>query len=253
MFYFSEFFFFFFFFVTNVRSDHGCKVSAFDPNRPDPNQPNISTEAYARLNTLQGNGSDEESVRSSIALACKRFGPINILLVNADCPAARSHSPIWDLPLETWEEVHRVTVRGPFLAVKHFLGAAQSAQRTLGKELENLAVVVVGGEAGLVQSVKDDIVRLNGNARINAVGLDERNAARPEDVARTVLFLASHRAAGQITGQCLGATGRSTNAVRVPQTAQSIPAVLLPPKRNKIRIAVSIDLDAVSGWLGTGE
>ncbi|PLN83426.1 polysaccharide deacetylase family protein [Aspergillus taichungensis] len=231
---------------------HGCKVSAFDSNQPDPSQPTISTEDYAHLNTLQGNGSDEESVRSSIALACKRFGPINILLVNADCAAARSHSPIWDVPLETWEEVHRVTVRGPFLAVKHFLGAAQTAQRTLGRELENLAVVLVGGEPGLVQSVKDDIVRLNGNARINAVGLDERNAARPEDVVRTVLFLASHRVAGQITGQCLGATGRTTNAVTGPQAIQSIPAALSPPKRNKIRIAVSIDLDAVSGWLGTG-
>lgn len=33
---------------------------------------------------------------------------------------------------------------------------------------------------------------------------------------------------------------------------QSIPKALTKPKRNKIRIAVSVDLDAVSGWLGTG-
>lgn len=77
-------------------------------------------------------------------------------------------------------------------------------------------------------------------------------------------FLASHRAAGHITGQCLsvdgGMEGRllwkesdpsNPKATSLART-QSIPQSLSPPKRNKIRVAVSIDLDAVSGWLGTG-
>lgn len=38
------------------------------------------------------------------------------------------------------------------------------------------------------------------------------------------------------------------------EIGQSIPRrIVSTPKRNKIRIAVSVDLDAVSGWLGTGE
>lgn len=87
-------------------------------------------------------------------------------------------------------------------------------------------------------------------------------------------FLASHRAAGHISGECLsvdgGMEGRlvwkenevvktsSSNQLAVapkPQeqsVSQSIPRALTKPKRNKIRVSVSIDLDAVSGWLGTG-
>lgn len=87
-------------------------------------------------------------------------------------------------------------------------------------------------------------------------------------------FLASHRAAGHISGECLsvdgGMEGRlvwkenevvktsSSSQLAVaskPQeqsVSQSIPRALTKPKRNKIRVSVSIDLDAVSGWLGTG-
>jgi peptidoglycan/xylan/chitin deacetylase (PgdA/CDA1 family) len=81
-------------------------------------------------------------------------------------------------------------------------------------------------------------------------------------------FLASHRAAGHISGQCLsvdgGMEGRllwkeseviqpsNPNPDRETNPTQSIPRSLAAPKRNKIRVAVSIDLDAVSGWLGTG-
>ena len=34
-----------------------------------------------------------------------------------------------------------------------------------------------------------------------------RKMAKPEDVARSVAFLASHRAAGHITGECLSVDG----------------------------------------------
>ena len=38
------------------------------------------------------------------------------------------------------------------------------------------------------------------------------------------------------------------------EIGQPIPKTIAStPKRNKIRIAISVDLDAVSGWLGTGE
>lgn len=92
-----------------------------------------------------------------------------------------------------------------------------------------------------------------------------KKIAKPEDVARTMAFLASHRAAGHISGQCLSVDGGMEGRLLWkegevlnpnPETSlaqtQSIPRTLSPPKRNKIRIAVSIDLDAVSGWLGTG-
>ncbi|KEY79873.1 polysaccharide deacetylase [Aspergillus fumigatus] len=291
-----------------LLTDQGCKVTAYDL-RPF-EVPDTIGESYARLNIQRGDISDEESIRSGIALAVKRFGPINILIANAGITDESHDYPIWELPLETWEKTYSVNVRGTFLTIKHFLRAARTAQQAMGRELENLAIVVTGSETGvfgqeghaeyasgkaglqygLVKSVKNEIVRLNSRARINAVApgwvdtpmiegrLDDpkelwaeaqatvclKKIAKPEDVARTMAFLASHRAAGHITGQCLsvdgGMEGRllwkesdpsNPKATSLART-QSIPQSLSPSKRNKIRVAVSIDLDAVSGWLGTG-
>jgi NAD(P)-dependent dehydrogenase (short-subunit alcohol dehydrogenase family) len=93
------------------------------------------------------------------------------------------------MPTDVWDKVHAVNTRGTFLTVKHFLRAADEHQRESGAELPNLAVVLTGSECGkfgqeghaeyasgkaalqygLVRSVKNDIVRLNARARINAV------------------------------------------------------------------------------------
>lgn len=155
-----------------------------------------------------------------------------------------------------------------------------------------------GLQYGLVRTVKNEIVRLNSKARINAVApgwvntsligdrLDDpkemwsecqatvalKKIAQPEDVARAMAFLASHRAAGHISGECIsvdgGMEGRliwredqvlsrdakpSSTEVGLPLRTTSIPASLSPPKRQRrIRICLSIDFDAISGYLGTG-
>lgn len=119
-----------------------------------------------------------------------------------------------------------------------------------------------------------------------------RKIAQPTDVARTAAFLASHRAAGHISGQCIsvdgGMEGRivwsedevrksqqttsertigtraksevfgtTTEGVNISSSSQSpledLPATLSPPRTKKIKILLSVDFDAVSGWLGTGQ
>ena len=251
--------------------------------------------------------------------AVDHFGPIHILTANAGITNEAQHPNIWELPVDLWEDVYRVNVKGTFLTIKHFLLAAQTWQEVQGRELENLAIVVTGSECGkfgqaghaeyasgkaglqygLVPTVKNEIVRLNRKARINAVApgwvntelngdrLDDprelyfesqgtvalRKIAEPTDVAKAVAFLASHRASGHMSGQCLsvdgGMEGRivwreeevlgDSKARVVAQAAQqppatAIPQQLSPPKpKQKIKIAWSVDFDAVSGWLGTGQ
>ncbi|KAL1980009.1 hypothetical protein VTN96DRAFT_4806 [Rasamsonia emersonii] len=299
--------------------DQGCKVTAHDLR---PIQLQASSDP-ARLYTLTGDISDEESIQSCMEQARKRFGPINILIANAGITDESNAYPIWDLPLDVWEKTYRTNIRGTFLTIKHFLRCARAAQEAQGgAELENLAIVVTGSETGkfgqaghaeyasgkaglqygLVRGLKNEIVRLNRNARINAVApgwvdtpmiegrLDDprelwaeaqatvplRKIAKPEDVARAMAFLASHRAAGHISGECLSVDGgmegrliwRENEVVKTspdnasnkdtlsggrPETGlQTIPRSVPRPTRNKIRVAISIDLDAVSGWLGTG-
>lgn len=224
----------------------GCKVTAHDL-RP------AKSAAEPNVFNVEGDISDEASISKSMQLAVDKFGPINILCANAGITNEQSHPSIWEMPLETWESVYRVNVRGAFLTIKHFLLAAIKAQETSGKELDNLSIVVTGSECGkfgqaghseyasgkaglqygLVPTVKNEIVRINSKARINAVApgwvnteligdrLDDprelyleaqgtvslKKIAQPEDVARTVAFLASHRAAGHMSGQCLSVDG----------------------------------------------
>lgn len=229
------------------------------------------------------------------------------------------------MDVETWERTYRVNSRGTFLCIKHFLLAAKKAQDAAdGAEIENLAIVVTGSECGkfgqaghveyasgkaglqygLVPTVKNEMVRLNGKGRINAVApgwvgteavgdrLDDprelyfeaqgtvalKKIAKPGDVAKAVAYLASHRAAGHVSGQVLSVDGGMEGRIiwreeevregrkerviaQAGQTTQqgasippSLPTALSKPTspKKKLYIAFSIDFDAVSGWLGTG-
>ena len=103
-----------------------------------------------------------------------------------------------------------------------------------------------------------------------------RKIAKPEDVACTMAFLASHRAAGHISGECIsvdgGMEGRliwkepqvrdvvkqhestpiAATSSLVAQPKQGLSAVP-PPAKRKVQIALSVDFDAISGLLGTGK
>ena len=149
-----------------------------------------------------------------------------------------------------------------------------------------------GLQYGLVRTVKNEIVRLNSKARINAVApgwvntaligdrLDDpyemwaecqstvalKKIAQPEDVARAMAFLASHRAAGHISGECISVDGGMEGRLiwrqdqvlkggykQSSMQSTAIPASLKPPARKRrMRICLSIDFDAISGYLGTG-
>ncbi|KAF2266655.1 polysaccharide deacetylase family protein-like protein [Lojkania enalia] len=308
----------------------GCKVSAHDRRE--------NTSALnPNLHCVQGDISDESSISASISQAVEKFGPINILCANAGITDESNNYPIWDMPLSLWEKTYAINVRGTFLTIKHFLQSVSKAQVASDKEMENVAIVVTGSECGvfgqaghaeyasgkaglqygLVKTVKNEIVRLNGRARINAVApgwvdtkliegrLDDpkemwreaqatvplRKIAKPEDVARAAAFLASHRAAGHISGQCISVDGgmegriiwseeeiqKSTKTtlpiqdletidsstttiapeagkLENPEPAPSITKSLSPPRKPKstIKVLISVDFDAVSGWLGTG-
>lgn len=162
----------------------GCKVSAHDL-RSNP----LASTATANLQFLQGDISDENSILKSVTQAVKAFGPINVLCANAGITDESNNYPIWDMPTELWDRTYAVNVRGTYLTIKHFLKSVEASQIHAGKELDNVSIVVTGSECGvfgqaghveyasgkaglqygLVKTVKNEIVRLNGKARINAV------------------------------------------------------------------------------------
>ena len=149
--------------------------------------------------------------------------------------------PVWELPLERWHATVDANLTATFLTARGFL-----------RQLEgDGALILVGSTAGLVGeaghadyaaaksaivgglllSLKNEVVRKNPLARVNAVapGWTEspmtrglvsgeqvgrisrtmalRKVALPEDVARQVVVLASPLLSGHVTGQVVTVAG----------------------------------------------
>jgi 3-oxoacyl-[acyl-carrier protein] reductase len=151
--------------------------------------------------------------------------------------------PVWELPLERWEETLRLNLTTTFLVARAYL---REVERT-----GHGALVLVGstagvfGEAGhadyaaaksailggLLLSLKNEITRIAPLGRVNAVApgwtaspmtrgfVDDahvravsrtmalRKVARPEDVAAQVVALASDEISGHVSGQVVVVAG----------------------------------------------
>jgi 3-oxoacyl-[acyl-carrier protein] reductase len=152
--------------------------------------------------------------------------------------------PVWQLPLERWEETIRGNLTVTYLTARAFLREVERAGHG--------SLVVIGSTAGLfgeaghadyaaaksalihgfMLSLKNEIGRIAPLGRVNAVApgwtespmtrtsLDDpelvrtatrtmslRKVARPEDVARQVVVLASDELSGHVTGQVVTVAG----------------------------------------------
>jgi 3-oxoacyl-[acyl-carrier protein] reductase len=151
--------------------------------------------------------------------------------------------PVRELPLERWEETLRANLTATFLTARAFLReVARTGHGALVMIASTAGLVGEAGHAdyaaaksaiahGLLLSLKNEIVRVAPRARVNVVapgwtespmtrghvGPDHvrrisrtmalRKVARPEDVARQVLVLASDELSGHVTGQVVVVAG----------------------------------------------
>jgi 3-oxoacyl-[acyl-carrier protein] reductase len=155
----------------------------------------------------------------------------------------REDVPVWDLPLERWEETLRANLTATFLTARGFLrglehgghGSLVLVGSTAGLFGEaghaDYAAAKSGVVHGLLLSLKNEVVRIAPRARVNAVcpGWTEspmtrgsltdetlervtrtmalRKVGQPEDVARQVVVLASDELSGHVTGQVVTVAG----------------------------------------------
>jgi 3-oxoacyl-[acyl-carrier protein] reductase len=152
--------------------------------------------------------------------------------------------PVWDLALERWEGTLRANLTLTFLTARGFLrevernghGSLVLVGSTAGIFGEaghsDYAAAKSAIVAGLLLSLKNEIVRVAPKGRVNAVCpgwtvspmtrstledpsvLDRatrtmalRKAATPEDIARQVVALASDEISGHVTGQVVVVAG----------------------------------------------
>ena len=152
--------------------------------------------------------------------------------------------PLWELPLERWEETLRTNLTTTYLTARGFLqevarnghGSLVMIGSTAGLFGEaghaDYAAAKSGLTHGLLLSLKNEIVRVAPRGRVNVVcpGWTEspmtrmtltdpdlvarvtrtmplRKVAQPEDVARQVVVLASDELSGHVTGQVVTVAG----------------------------------------------
>jgi 3-oxoacyl-[acyl-carrier protein] reductase len=155
----------------------------------------------------------------------------------------QADEPVWELPLERWRATLDANLTATFLTARGFLrGLAARGHGSLVLVGSTAGLIGEAGHAdyaaakaailhGLLLSLKNEVVRVAPRARVNAVapGWTEspmtrgfvseeqvarisrtmalRKVARPEDVARQVVVLASDELSGHVTGQVVTVAG----------------------------------------------
>src|SRR5215218_4293536 len=149
--------------------------------------------------------------------------------------------PVWELPLDRWRATLDANLTATFLTARGFLrqldgdGALVLVGSTAGIFGEaghaDYAAAKSAILGGLLLSLKNEVVRKNPRARVNAVapGWTEspmtrghvseehihrisrtmalRKVAQPDDIARQVVVLASPLLSGHVTGQVITVAG----------------------------------------------
>ncbi len=185
-------------------------------------------------------GSEEDVVRT-VALACDKFGGLDVMFANAGISGGMAN--IFDTDVALITDVLRVNVIGPFLAIKH--AAPRIAERGQGAIILTASVAGIrsgagspaysASKAGVISLAQVSAQQLAGsNVRVNAIcpGLTEtgmtqsvfdyareagkidrvgrlnplRRGAQPEELARVALFLASGDAS-YVNGQAIAVDG----------------------------------------------
>jgi 3-oxoacyl-[acyl-carrier protein] reductase len=155
----------------------------------------------------------------------------------------REDVPVWELPLERWQETLQLNLTTTFLVAREFLREVErSGHGSLVLVGSTAGVFGEAGHAdyaaaksailgGLLLSLKNEVVRIAPRGRVNAVapgwtespmtrGLVDpdrvsavsrtmalRKVAQPEDVAAQVVVLSSDALSGHVSGQVIVVAG----------------------------------------------
>lgn len=185
----------------------------------------------------------EHEVNELIGSSVRELGRLDVLVANAGAWPAEDE-PVWEMPVERWRQTIAVNLEGTFLCCRAFL--RHVAETGEGNVVLIGSTAGVFGEAGhsdyaaakgaltsgFLKSLKNEIVRVAPCGRANAVcpgwtvtemtrdvledpeleprvtrTMAMRKLGRAEDVAKTVVSLASDVISGHVSGEVITVAG----------------------------------------------
>lgn len=219
----------------------GASVVAADLTEGVDETAALIAEAGGTATAIRIDAGSEADVARAVALACERYGGLDVMFANAGISGGMAN--IFDTDVALITEVLRVNLIGPFLAIKH--AAPRIAERGGGAIVLTASVAGIrsgagspaysASKAGVINLAAVAAQQLSGsNVRVNALcpGLTEtgmtkpvfdyardadkldrigrlnplRRGAQAEELARAALFLASDDAS-YVNGQALAVDG----------------------------------------------
>jgi NAD(P)-dependent dehydrogenase (short-subunit alcohol dehydrogenase family) len=190
---------------------------------------------------LRTDVADEQQTREMARKTAEHFGRIDVLVNNAALYATIAIKPFWELPLEEWDDVMRVNVKGSFLCAKavypymkkqgrgkiinvasgvffkglpNFLhyaaskGAVIAMTRSMAREIgdENICVNAIAPGYVVTEAVKPELINDPKFIQTVVGGRCFKRHEVPEDITGTLVFLASEDS-DFITGQTIVVDG----------------------------------------------
>ena len=193
--------------------------------------------------TVSGDLTDEADVDRLFQEAIEEVGQLDVLVANAGQWPSQDE-PVWEMSLERWRNTIAVDLDSVFLCCRAFLRhvadtktgnivLVSSTAGTFGEAGHADYAAAKGALAsGFLRSLKNEIVRIAPHGRVNCVcpgwtvtdmarealadeALMERitktmaldKVGRAEDVARTIVALASDEISGHVTGEVVTVAG----------------------------------------------
>jgi len=194
--------------------------------------------------------SSEEDIKSLIRLGLEKFTSIDIIVNNAGISGGLD--VLEEQKQEEWQRIYEINVMGPVYATKHIIAHMKERRKGSIINIASVAGIMSGAggnaysasKAALINFTKTSACEVGAyNVRINAIcpGLIEtamtqpffdwarstgkesqvgkycelRRAARPEEVAWAIVFLASDESS-YITGQAIAVDGGITASMSIP-------------------------------------
>jgi NAD(P)-dependent dehydrogenase (short-subunit alcohol dehydrogenase family) len=217
---------------------NGCSLILADLMTPEETAEQIK-KAGARCLSLQADISDENQVERMVTKGISEFKKIDILINNAGV-SQLSYLPTEDLPIEEWDKIIRVNLRGTFLCCRYVGrqmienkgGSIINIASTAGMNGVSRAPAYCASKAGIILLTKSLALEwVKYNIRVNAVAphyvetdltkglrgsekvyeglvrqIPMKRFAKPEELIGAILLLSS-AASSYITGTVIVVDG----------------------------------------------